>query len=365
MDLYSQGQSIIQANQLTEAAREANSAATDFNSTLAAKLDEANDELDAAASEQQAINMYQGITSGGKLVGLAAGSKTAKKAAAATKATLKSATTLTPRAVTAAGEEGLEAITDVASFRRAASTVDTAVSDVVEGGAGRFRVGGGELFEQAAAEGRPIVGIEAPVEAPAAGELGSSVEAAADTERAGRSGIQTSEGILGGEAVVEDSRNADRVAAESGIFRDLGGPGAKAVKGTTEAALDEALAGGAKIGAGAVAKSAVAGVGGALDIYKDIKSGWKFDNWKQEVGNIGNLVGSALEIGGALTAWTGLGVGAEALGAAISVGSTALETAGDIQATGEKRQTQEQDILSEKRVGAAAAQQETVTGRSN
>jgi hypothetical protein len=367
MDLYSQGQSIIQANQLTETAREANLAAKDFNNTLAAQLDEANDELDAAASENQAINMFKGVTSGGKLVGLAVGSKTAKEAAAAAKSKLKKATTLVPNAVKGGGD-----IKSADDLRRAASTLGQGVDEI---GPERFAAGTDikAITEEAGVlrnrEGF-VVGVPTPqlleeteVSRAAAG-LNESIEGAASTDRAARSGIQTSAGTVG-EAVIEDSRNADRVAAESGIWRDLGGPGAKAAKGATEAALDTALQGGAKLGAEQFAKTGIAGVGAGLDIYKDIQNGWKFDNWKQEVGNIGNIVGSALEIGGTLTAWTGLGVGAEALGAAISVGSTALETAGDIQATGKKREEQESDIMSERRGGAAAAQQETVVGRSN
>lgn len=348
MDLYSQGASISQANQLTEAAREANNAAKDFNNTLAAKLDEANDELDATASEQQAINMYQGISSGGKLVGLAAGTKTAKKAATAVKDTLKSG-------ATAGGE-----VIDKFKYRKLAAAAEN------EGGAG-FLAAGGELADAAADEAEQFGGELTQTEEdlrttrefrPDASTINESVEGAAQQ---GRRGIQTSQGVLGGEAAVEGEADAVR----TGRFADLAGPGAKAVKGETEAALDAALKGGAKLGAAEFAKTAVAGVGAGLDIYKDIQSGFKFDNWKQEVGNIGNIVGSALEIGGALTAWTGLGVGAEALGAAISVGSTAFETAGDIQATGVQREKQESDIMSERRGGAAAAAQTTVVGRSN
>lgn len=367
MDLYSQGASISQANSLTEVAREANRAAKDFNNTLAAQLDEANDALDSEAAENQAINMYQGLTSGGKLVGLAAGSKTANKAATAAKGALKSATTLVPSAVTGAGEEGLENITDASSFRRATAGVDLAETDEVVGGAGRFRVGA-EALEGELGGALPV-GVAVPtVEQVAIQDVGrlqrtptavldTSLEGAADTSR----GIQTSQGVVGAATEIETSGDAVR----SGQFADLAGPGQAAIKGETEAALDTAIEGGAKIGVGALAKTAVAGVGGGLDIYKDIQSGWKFDNWKQEAGNIGNIVGSGLEIAGALTAWTGFGVGAEALGAAISVGSTALETAGDIQATGAKRDTQTTDIMSQQRQGAAAAQQETVVGRSN
>jgi len=366
MDLYSQGQSISQANSLTESAREANNAAKEFNDSLAAQLDEANDQLDADAGEQQAINMYQGITSGGKLIGLAAGTEKAKEAASAAKGALKSATTLIPKAVTGAGEEGLEEITDVASFRRAAAGVDLATADEVAGGASRFRIGGTQLGAELAEEGERVpVGLAVPTSETVAAQeaertgraLDTSVEGAASTERAARSGIQTSSGIVGGEAAVETSSDAVR----TGQFAELAGPGAKAAKGLAEGVVEDV----GRVGVGAVAKSAVAGVGGGLDIYKDIKSGWKFDNWKQEVGNIGNIAGSALEIAGALTAWTGFGVGAEALGAAISVGSTALETAGDIQATDNKRETVSDDITSQRRQGVAAAAQESVVGRSN
>jgi len=335
MDLYSQGASISQANQLTEAAREANNAAKDFNNTLAAKLDEANDELDASAAEQQAINMYQGISSGGKLVGLAAGSKTAKKAATAVKDTLKSG-------ATAGGE-----VIDKFKYRKLATSAES------EGAAG-FLAASEELRDAAADEAERF-----------GGELTQTEEDLRTTREfkpaTGGAKITTSQGVLGASVDVETSGSA----ARTGQFADLAGPGAKAVKGETEAALDAALKGGAKLGAAEFAKTAVSGVGAGLDIYKDIQSGWKFDNWKQELGNIGNIAGSALEIGGALTAWTGLGVGAEALGAAISVGSTALETAGDVEATGKKREDQESDIMSERRGGAAAAAQTTVVARSN
>jgi len=281
MDLYSQGQSIIQANQLTEAAREANSAATDFNSTLAAKLDEANDELDAVASEQQAINMYQGISSGGKLVGIAAGTQTAKNAAKAAKSTLKSASTLLPSAIRGGGD-----IKTADDLRRVASTLGEGVDEI---GPERFAAGTDiqAITEEAGVlrnrEGS-LVGVptqqflEETEASRAASGVNESVEAAANTERVGRSAIQTSQGVLGG---AEVASSAD--AVRSGRFAELAGPGAKAVKGTTETALDAALKGGAKLGAAEFAKTAVSGVGAGKDIYKVIQRGWKVDNWKQDV----------------------------------------------------------------------------------
>ena len=79
----------------------------------------------------------------------------------------------------------------------------------------------------------------------------------------------------------------------------------------------------AELGAGGFAKGALAGVGGGLDIVKDIERGNFGTNSAQRVGNIGNIVGSALEVAGVVTAWTPFGLGLEGLGAAISLGSAA------------------------------------------
>ena len=313
MDLYSQGASIQQANEYTEAAREANEAAKDFNNSLAAQLDEANTQLDEDAQENQAISMYKGGTSGAKLLALAGGTKKAKDAAAAVKGAAKSLGS-----------------TDAFKFTKLAREAELGES----GGAGLL-VAGEDVRDAAESE-----------------QLAS---------RAAPAAIETSEGVLGASAEVGTSADAVR----TGRFADLAGPGAAAVKGETEAALDTALEGAGKVGAGAVLKAGVAGVGGGLDIYKDVKSGFKFDNTLQAVGNIGNIFGSALEIGGALTAWTGFGLGAEALGAAISVGSTALETAGDIEAGDKAKSDTEADITSQRRQGVAAAPQSVVVGRSN
>ena len=313
MDLYSSGASIQQANQYSEAAREANEAAKDFNNSLAAQLDEANTQLDEDAGENQALSLYKGGTSGAKLLAIAGGTKKAKDAAAAVKGAAKSV-----------------ASSDAFKFTKLAREAEVGES----GGAGLL-VAGQEIRDAAESE-----------------QLGSRVAPAA---------IQTSEGVLGGS--VEVAGEAD--AVRTGQFADLGGPGAKIAKGATEEALDAGLESAAKIGVGAAFKAGVAGVGGGLDIYKDVKSGFKFDNGLQAVGNIGNIFGSALEIGGALTAWTGFGLGVEAAGAAISVGSTALETAGDLEAADNKKASVEDDITSQQRQGVAAAATTTVAGRSD
>ncbi len=315
MDLYSSGASIQQANQYSEAAREANEAARDFNNSLAAQLDEANTQLDEDAGENQALSLYKGGTSGAKLLAIAGGTKKAKDAAAAVKGAAKSV-----------------ASRDAFKFTKLAQSATLGES----GGSGLL-VASEDVRDAAFAE------QTAARAAPAA------------------AAIQTSEGVLGGSVEVATSADAVR----TGQFADLAGPGAKAVKGATEAALDAGLENAAKVGVGAAFKAGVAGVGGGLDIYKDVKSGFKFDNGLQAVGNIGNIFGSALEIGGALTAWTGFGLGVEAAGAALSVGSTALETAGDLESADKKKASVEDDITSQQRQGVAAAATTTVAPRSD
>lgn len=105
----------------------------------------------------------------------------------------------------------------------------------------------------------------------------------------------------------------------------------------------------AELGAGGFAKGAFAGIGGGLDIVKDIERGNFGSNTAQRVGNIGNIVGSALEVAGVVTAWTPFGLGLEGLGAAISLGSAALETGGDIAEGKEEAKTAESDITSQAR----------------
>ena len=98
-----------------------------------------------------------------------------------------------------------------------------------------------------------------------------------------------------------------------------------------------------------VVRFVFAGVGGGLDIVKDIERGNFGSNTAQRVGNIGNIVGSALEVAGVVTAWTPFGLGLEGLGAAISLGSAALETGGDIAEGKEEAKTAESDITSQAR----------------
>jgi len=103
------------------------------------------------------------------------------------------------------------------------------------------------------------------------------------------------------------------------------------------------------LGAGGLAKGAFAGVGGGIDIVKDIERGNFGTNSAQRIGNIGNIIGSGLEVAGIVTSFTPFGLGLEGLGAAISLGSAALETGGDIAEGKEEAKTAESDITSQAR----------------
>jgi hypothetical protein len=119
-----------------------------------------------------------------------------------------------------------------------------------------------------------------------------------------------------------------------------------------------------ELGAKGFAKTAIAGVGGGIDIVKDIERGNFGSNKAQIAGNIGNIVGSALEVAGIATSFTPFGLGLEGIGAAISLGSAALETGGDIAEGKEEAKTTESDIKSQARGLVGAEQVETAVGRT-
>ena len=119
-----------------------------------------------------------------------------------------------------------------------------------------------------------------------------------------------------------------------------------------------------ELGAKGFAKGALAGIGGGIDIVKDIERGNFGSNPFQQIGNIGNIVGSALEVAGIATAWSPFGLGLEGIGAAISLGSAALETGGDIAEGKKQAETTESDIQSQARGLVGTEQVETAVGRT-
>ncbi len=297
------GASISQGNALSNQARQLNEAAVDFNAGLASQLDAAKEQDDADASEKSAINMFKGSTSGAKL--------------------------LTDTKARGAVLDKIGQLTGKSKLLGTPAEVEPAL------GAGRAFPGGStETLRPVGttATEETALRLNAPVET-VAGATGGAAPAAA-------AGQATEEAAAGG--------------AEAGGF-----------KFGVESSADLAPVA-EEIGATDLAKTGLAGVGGGLDIYKDISRGNFGSNWEQKLGNVGNIAGSALEIGGALTAWTGLGAGAEALGALLSVGSTALETAGDVREGKQTEKDTEADITSQQRGTATAAQVVTqAVGRSN
>ena len=162
--------------------------------------------------------------------------------------------------------------------------------------------------------------------------------------------------ILAGQGAEEGGAAVLSRAGESIARRELPSAGAIA-KGIGFKSAEE-------LGATGFAKTALAGVGGGIDIVKDIERGNFGSNAAQQVGNIGNIVGSALEIAGIATSFTPFGLGLEGIGAAISLGSAALETGGDIVEGKEEAETTESDIQSQARGQVVAQQVEQAVGRT-
>ena len=120
---------------------------------------------------------------------------------------------------------------------------------------------------------------------------------------------------------------------------------------------------GAELGAKDVAGAAVAGAGGVLDIAKDISRESFGSNNYQRVGNIGNIIGSGLEVAGiasgGITPWS---LALEGTGAAISFISSIVETGGDIKEGEAEEAKAKTDIDSQQRGQSVAQQVETAVG---
>lgn len=343
MDLYGTGASVGQANQLSAEVRNANLGVETVNSDLAEKLDNAKAELGQEQLEQQAINMYNGGQSISSFVG--------NKQVQAAVGKLKS------RGVKAAGKflpvsgaerfskGGLESARDI----RGAGDVSRAAQALGAGedelDAGRFAAGAGAETTLDAANlpfGETGSTIGVPTEGTVAQSIADeSAEVTADV--ADETGATTSgERALasGGEAAAED---VGKVTSSADIVKT-----------------------GAKEALGTFAKGAAAGIGGGLDIYKDVKRGSLGNNWEQQVGNVGNIIGSGLEVLGLATAWTGpLGIGIEAIGAGLSLGSTALETYGDVRESADETSKTTEDVESEKQSAVSSQRIQTAVGRSS
>ncbi len=167
-------------------------------------------------------------------------------------------------------------------------------------------------------------------------DLRPAIQTSADV---GEGAAERGAAILSGEGVEGGGAAILSRAAQSGSIGEGVGAVAKGI-GFKSAA---------ELGASGFAKGSLAGVGGGIDIVKDIERGNFGSNTAQRVGNVGNIVGSALEVAGIVTSFTPFGLGLEGLGAAISLGSAALETGGDIAEGKDEAKTTESDITSQAR----------------
>lgn len=319
MDLYSGGGSVSQVNSQTSETRAINQATQDFNNSLAEQLDVGSAELDSDASSKNQKDILGIGTAGGKVVALAATSKTAKK--------------------------GALALGRKAGFGKSA---------------------------QALSEGDEIIGAGGAVES-----VGSSSEEALKAVRGARLGESGGSGLLvAGPALLDKAGIATgRGAAKT--TSTVASTGEKAVvAGSKEgrAALEAAGKGALKGAALTAGKAVVAGAGGALDIGEDIsnlasgKKGLEVfgSNTMSQIGNMMNIAGSTLEVGGVLTGGiTPWSIGAEILGAGLGVVGSALELGGDLEASDKKKEELTTDIQSQARSLGGAQQVTTATARSN
>jgi hypothetical protein len=405
MDLYGGGASISQANAHTQLARDLNRQTYEFNKSLAEQLDNALVAQDEDLKGTVQNDIISAGTAGGKLAQLGVAKVTGGKAAKTALGTIEKPTTIAERlAKEEAARESGEAITSAEDVQRLVprgAAASTAVDESLEGAAriagsadevapvGAFVRGAGEVLGRTPAQvaGRGLVGIAAPTEGILRpGEVFTAEERGArpGLERAGREVTTQAERQATEKAAERSAMSAEeRAAAEAA---DRGAEAAEvtktALEGGSAAArkeLEEKAAAkiGAKVGLKTVGKAAIAGAGGALDIYDDIQrfstGGLNADtfgsNNAQRIGNIGNIIGSSLEVAGAFglavpgVGWLAGGA-LEALGAGISIASAITEGYGDVKAADVKKKEVKQDVISQRRGEVVAQEQETVTARS-
>lgn len=319
MDLYSGGGSLSQVNSQTSETRAINQATQDFNNSLAAQLDEGTAELDSDAASKNQKDILGIATAGGKIATKAATSKTAKK--------------------------GALALGRKAGFGKSA---------------------------QALSEGDELIGAGGTAE-----KIGSSSEEALKAVRAARIGESGGSGLLVAGPALLDRAGIATGRGAARTTSTVASTGEKAVvAGSKEgrAALEAGGRAALKGAALTAGKAAIAGAGGALDIGEDIsnlasgKKGLEVfgSNTMSQIGNMMNIAGSTLEVGGVLTGGiTPWSIGAEILGAGLGVVGSALELGGDIEAADTKKETLTTDIQSQARSLGGAQQVTTATARSN
>lgn len=161
---------------------------------------------------------------------------------------------------------------------------------------------------------------------------------------------------LGPEGATTETYTAEGKLAEQEAAKASEVAGSAGVKSSAEVAAESVgkLAG----KAATVGKVGVAGLGGGIDAFQDVgrliegKSGMDVfgSNTASRIGNIGNIIGSSLEVAGVatggITPWS---IGLEALGATISLASSITEGVGEEEAGEESKEAAQKDITSQTR----------------
>ena len=153
---------------------------------------------------------------------------------------------------------------------------------------------------------------------------------------------------------VESSADLARAAAPAA---EVGAEGAEVASGFAKGA------GAAAKGLGVLGGVATLGLEG----YKIATSptSFKDENWKQEVGQIGSIVGGGMQIAGALGAWIpGVGLGLELVGTGLAIGGSVLEDAGDTDAEEISNKKDLDDVDKEKRTTQVAQSSGVEVSRS-
>jgi len=413
MDLYGAGVSISQANGLSREARSLAHQARDFNGQLAANIDEVRNQKDQEGLEQQAINLYKGGTAAHSFAASDEGKKVLKglrggvqrggqflpvsfkekfavelrdAGSVPAKTRVASSTRDAMRASAATvGGTGAEALEDVSlASAPAEGFLGARTSGLIEDLPGGLEELGAETAEETfAAASNPLSSFAGGFvrDASVAGGIRADTNILDDSVELGgltptneaREALESSrpaqaassvEGAA--EPLIETTAQAERtgqfadIGRRSGVLEETAQVAKEGV-GTSEKAAAELLAKkeGKDLLKKAGTKIGIAGLGGGLEIYKDIQRGSIGNNWEQQVGNVGNIIGSGLEIAGVLgMGIPGVGIGLEALGAGISLGATAFETAGDVKDSTEST-AKETAALSAQGKGIGSAQQIT------
>ena len=184
----------------------------------------------------------------------------------------------------------------------------------------------------------------------------AGAERAPLTNEIAEAGVNESVENLTAEGATTETYTAEGKLAEQEAAKASEVAGSAGAKSSAEVAAESV----GKIAgkAATVGKVGVAGLGGGIDAFQDIgrlmegKTGMDAfgSNTASRIGNIGNIIGSSLEVAGVatggITPWS---IGLEALGATISLASSITEGVGEEKAADVSKETAAEDITSQTR----------------